>query len=46
MLRVIGVQAYWNVFAQGMLLVIALIIDYFGEERRRKAMLAGASGSK
>jgi len=39
MLTVIGVQSYWNVFAQGLLLAIALVIDYINEERRRKAML-------
>ena len=39
MLIVIGVQSYWNVFAQGFLLAVALVIDYINEERRRKAML-------
>lgn len=40
-LQIINVQPYWSVFAQGMLLVVALIIDHVGEERRRKALLAG-----
>jgi ribose transport system permease protein len=39
MLTVMGVQPYYNIFAQGLLLAIALIIDYFSAERRRKALL-------
>ncbi|HHX75246.1 MAG TPA: ABC transporter permease [Firmicutes bacterium] len=39
MLTVIGVQSYWNVFAQGLLLAVALIIDHINAERRRKALL-------
>jgi len=45
MLMVLGVQPYWNVFARGLLLVVALIIDYVNEERRRKALLVAASGN-
>ena len=41
MLTVIGVPSYWNVFAQGALLAIALILDYFSWKRRQKALLAG-----
>jgi len=44
MLQILGVQPYWSVFAQGFLLVIALIIDHISEERQRKALLAGAKG--
>ena len=45
MLMVLGFQPYWNVFARGALLVVALIIDYISEERRRRALLvASASG--
>lgn len=40
MLTVIGVQTYWNVVAQGLLLAVALIFDYVNNERTRKAMLA------
>ena len=39
MLTVIGVQPYWNVFAQGLLLAVALILDYISAERRRRALL-------
>ena len=39
MLTVIGVQSYWNTVAQGALLAVALILDYIGTERRKKAML-------
>jgi ribose transport system permease protein len=40
MLTVLGVQSYWNIFAQGFLLAVALIIDYISAERRRSALLA------
>ena len=40
MLTVIGVQSYWNIVAQGLLLAVALIFDYVSAERRRKALLA------
>ena len=40
MLRVVGLDDYWTVFAQGLLLVVALVIDFISEERRRKALLA------
>lgn len=40
MLTVIGVQSYWNLVAQGLLLAVALIFDYVSTERRRKALLA------
>ena len=39
MLRVLSVPDYWTTFAAGFLLVVALIIDYISNERRRKAML-------
>ena len=45
-LQIVGFQSYWSVFAQGLLLVIALLIDFISEERTRKALLAGASGGK
>lgn len=41
MLTILGVQSYWNIFAQGLLLALALIMDYVNTERRRKALLAG-----
>jgi ribose transport system permease protein len=40
MLRVLNVQDYWTTFAAGLLLVVALIVDYISAERRRKALLA------
>jgi ribose transport system permease protein len=40
MLRVIGIPTYWNVFAQGLLLIVALIIDNISEVRRRRALIA------
>ena len=46
MLQILGVQPYWSVFAQGFLLVLALIIDHISEERQRRALLAGAHGGK
>ena len=39
MLRVVGLDDYWTVFAQGLLLVVALVIDFISEERRRRALL-------
>ena len=44
-LQIIGVPSYWSVFAQGFLLVVALVIDHIGEERQRKALLAGTRGT-
>ncbi len=41
MLTVLNVQSYWNIFAQGLLLALALVIDYVNAERRRRALLAG-----
>ncbi len=40
MLKVLEVQSYWNVFAQGLLLAVALVFDYISTERRKKALLA------
>ncbi len=42
MLGVLGVGSYWVVFAQGVLLLLALIIDYVSASRREKAMLKSA----
>jgi ribose transport system permease protein len=46
MLQILGVQSYWSVFAQGFLLVVALIIDHISVERQRRALLAGTRGGK
>jgi ribose/xylose/arabinose/galactoside ABC-type transport system permease subunit len=43
MLLVLKVQSYWIVFASGLVLVIALFIDYISAERRRKALLIAAT---
>ncbi len=42
MLLILKINDYVNVVAQGALLLIALVIDAIGEERRRKAMIAAA----
>ena len=39
-LTIIGVKTYWNTFAVGALLIIALVMDYLAAEKRRKALLA------
>ena len=41
-LTIIGVPTYWNTFAVGALLIIALVMDYLAAEKRRKALLASA----
>lgn len=46
MLNVLKIQDYWIVFASGVVLVIALLIDYAGAERRRKALLIAATSGK
>jgi ribose/xylose/arabinose/galactoside ABC-type transport system permease subunit len=42
-LTVANVQPYWQVISQGVLLIIALIVDYFNERSRIKALKARAS---
>lgn len=37
-LVIIGMGAYWQIFAQGMLLVIALAVDYFNAAQRAKVL--------
>jgi ribose/xylose/arabinose/galactoside ABC-type transport system permease subunit len=46
MLNVLSVKSYWIVFATGVILVIALFIDYIGAERRRKALLIASTSGK
>lgn len=43
MLNVLNVKSYWIVFATGVILVLALLIDYISVERRRKALLIAAT---
>lgn len=40
MLNVLQINAYWVVFFQGVLLIVALLIDYASEQRRKREMLA------
>ena len=42
MLIVMNVPTYWTVFATGLILAVALGLDYISNERRRKAMLAAS----
>lgn len=37
-LSVIGLDSYWQISAGGVLLIVALMIDYFNEKSRRKKM--------
>ena len=46
MLIVIGIPTYWTVFAQGFVLALALALDYFSTERRRKALLAASAAAE
>ena len=39
----VGLSSYWQTFARGALLIIALLIDYFRENRRLKMLKAGAA---
>ena len=43
MLYVLRANEYWIIVASGVLLVVALLIDYVSEERRRKAMIIAAT---
>lgn len=42
-LTMIGLKSYWQIFAQGMLLISALMFDYFREKQRLKMLIAGAA---
>lgn len=33
-----GLQAYWQIVVQGLLLIAALVVDYFNERSRKKAL--------
>ena len=43
MLLILGIKEYWVTFASGVVLVVALIIDYISEERRRKALIVSSA---
>ena len=46
MLNILSVKSYWIIFATGVILVIALVIDYLGTERQRKALIIAATSGK
>ncbi|MDR1589706.1 MAG: ABC transporter permease [Oscillospiraceae bacterium] len=41
-LNAIGLQAYWQTAAQGVILIAALLVDYFGERGRVRALKAAS----
>ena len=41
-LTILSVPTYWNTFAVGALLIVALVMDYLQAEKRRKALIEGA----
>ncbi len=42
-LSMLGLKSYWQIFAQGMLLILALMFDYYRERKRLKMLIAGAA---
>jgi len=46
MLQVMNVNPYWVVVAQGILLIVALVIDFVGVQRKKNAMIAAAMEKK
>lgn len=42
-LTMVGLKSYWQIFAQGALLVLALLFDYYREKQRLKMLIAGAA---
>lgn len=44
-LNTLRINTYWIVVAQGVLLLVALILDFVSTERRRKAMIAAAANA-
>ena len=42
-LTVVRLKSYWQILAQGLLLIIALMFDYYREKQRQKMLLAGAA---
>ncbi len=45
MLIVMALPTYWTVFATGLVLAVALVMDYISTERRRKALLAASAAA-
>ena len=46
MLIVMQLPTYWTVFATGLVLAVALVMDYISTERRRKALLAASAAAE
>ncbi|MBR3397906.1 MAG: ABC transporter permease [Lachnospiraceae bacterium] len=46
MLIVINVPTYWTVFASGLVLAVALTMDYFSTKRRQQALLEAAAAAE
>ena len=44
-LAVIRLLSYWQIFAQGMLLILALLFDYYRENRKLKILRAGSANT-
>lgn len=42
-LTMVGLKSYWQVFSQGLLLILALMFDYYREKQRLKMLIAGAA---
>ncbi len=45
-LTIVGLDAYWQIAAGGVLLIIALSVDYFSEQARQRALKAGQALAK
>ena len=42
-LTAIGLSSFWQVFARGALLILALLLDFFRENQRQKMLIIGAA---
>lgn len=42
-LTMMGLKTYWQIVAQGVLLIFALLLDYYREKQRLKMLIAGAA---
>lgn len=42
-LTMVGLKSYWQILAQGLLLILALMFDYYRENKRLKMLIAGAT---
>ena len=39
----VGIGSYWQIFARGALLILALLLDFFRDKQRQKMLRAGAA---